>query len=222
MKNPIKLFFFIFLYLVSSNAYSFNYKQTHEFEIFRNNKKIGFHKLEFKNTGDKIVVNTQIEMIVRLGIIPVFKYFHQGEEVWIDNQLIESKTKTKKNNRNFKFEAKRKGKNIEIKSRGEIFEVSGDTLITSYWQQNWLNKNVLIDSQHGKKRLINVEKKNVEKIKNSNSSVFAQKYRVTGSQDKPNGKKIDYEIWYDDKDRWVKIKFYVKKSLIEYYLVTVY
>ena len=70
--------------------------------------------------------------------------------------------------------------------------------------------------------MINVEKKDFEKITTSNSTIFAQKYKVTGRQDKPNGKKIDYEIWYDDKGRWVKIKFFVRKSLIEYYLVTEY
>ena len=117
---------------------------------------------------------------------------------------------------------KKKGSKIEIESRGKVFLVDGDTLITSYWQQNWFKKRILIDSQHGKKRLINVEKKGFERIKTSNTTIFAQKYKVTGAQDKPNGKKIDYEIWYDEKGRWVKIKFFVKKSLIEYFLVTEY
>ena len=85
-----------------------------------------------------------------------------------------------------------------------------------------VKKKVLFDSQHGKKRLINVEKKDFEKITTSNSTIFAQKYKVTGRQDKPNGKKIDYEIWYDDKGRWVKTKFFIKNSLIEYFLVTKY
>ena len=135
-----------------------------------------------------------------------------GEKDWV----------FKKNSREFKFTAKRKGQKIEIKSRRKVFLVDGNSLITSYWHQNWLKKKVLFDSQHGKKRLINVEKKDFEKITTSNSTIFAQKYKVTGRQDKPNGKKIDYDIWYDDKGRWVKIKFFAKKSLIEYYLVTKY
>ena len=85
-----------------------------------------------------------------------------------------------------------------------------------------LKKKTLYDIQHGKKRLINVEKKSFEEIKTSYSTIFAQKYKVRGVQDKLNGKKIDFEIWYDDKGRWVKIKFFVKKSLIEYFLVTEY
>ena len=223
IKNPIKNFFFLIFFFFSNNAFCFNYKPIHEFEIFRNNIKIGFHKLSFQNIEDKIVVNTQIEMIVKLiEIIPVFKYFHEGTEIWINNQFVEAKTFTKKNNRKFKFTAKRKGSKIEIKSREKVFLVDGNTLITSYWQQNWLKKRILIDSQHGKKRLINVEKKGFERIKTSNTTIFAQKYKVTGTQDKPNGKKIDYEIWYDEKGRWVKIRFFVKKSLIEYFLVTEY
>ena len=222
-KNQIKIFLFLIFFFFSNNAFCFNYKQIHEFEIFRNSKKIGFHKLSFQNIEDKIVVNTEIEMIVRLvGIIPVFQYFHEGEEIWIDNQFVKAKTSTKKNNRKFKFIANRIGSKIEIKSRGKKILVDGNSLITSYWNQNWLKKKILIDSQHGKKRLINVEKKDFEKVKTSNSVIFAQKYKVLGRQDKLNGKKIDFDIWYDEKGRWIKMKFFLKKSLIEYFLVTQY
>ena len=75
-KNPIKYLIFIFFLFFSNDIIAFSYKPIHEFEIYRNNKKIGFHKLSFKNIEDKIVVNTQIEMIVKLGIIPVFTYFY--------------------------------------------------------------------------------------------------------------------------------------------------
>ena len=117
---------------------------------------------------------------------------------------------------------KEKGSKIQIESRKKIFFVSGDSLITSYWNPNWLNKKELIDSQHGKKRFINVEKKEIENISTIFGNISAQRYKVTGSQDKPNGKKIDYDIWYDNKKRWVKTKFFIKNSLIEYFLVTKY
>ena len=81
---------------------------------------------------------------------------------------------------------------------------------------------MLFDIQHGKKRFISVEKKDFEAIKTANDTIFAQKYKIRGMQDKPNGKKIDYEIWYDDKGRCVKTKFFIKNSLIEYFLVTKY
>ena len=221
-KKQIKIFLFLIFFFFSNNAYCFNYKPIHEFEIFRNNKKIGFHKVSFQNIEDKIVVNTEIEMIVKFAKIPIFKYFHNSKEIWINNQFSEATTSTKKNSREFEFRAKREGTQIKIKSRGKEFFVDGNNLITSYWHKNWLKKKVLIDSQHGKKRLINVEKKEIEEIKVLDRTILAQRFKVTGTQDKPNGKKIDYDIWYDKSDRWVKIKFYVKKSLIEYFLVTGY
>jgi hypothetical protein len=222
IKNPIKIFLFLIFFFYSDSVFCFNYKPIHEFEIFRNNKKIGFHKLSFQNIEDKIVVNTQIEMVVKFGIIPVFKYFHKSKEIWANNQLIEAKTSTRKNARNFEFLAKRNGSKIEIKSRGKVFMVEGNSLITSYWHQNWFKKKILIDSQHGKERLINVEKKGFEEIKTLNNTIFAQKYRILGRQNKPNGKKINTDVWYDEKGRLVKIKFYIRNSLIEYFLVTRY
>ena len=80
----------------------------------------------------------------------------------------------------------------------------------------------MIDSQHGKKRFINVEKKNIENVSTIYGNILAQKYKVIGTRNKKNGDKIDFYIWYDDKKRWVKIKFFIKNSLIEYFLVTKY
>ena len=221
--NQIKFFILLcFAFFILSNSYGFSYKKYHEFEIYRNAKKIGFHKLYFQKTGNKIEVNTQIEMIVKLGFLTIFKYFHNSKEIWNQNKLIEVKTYTQKNRRKFEFSAKRKGSKIQIESRKKIFFVSGDSLITSYWNPNWLNKKELIDSQHGKKRFINVEKKEIENISTIFGNISAQRYKVTGSQDKPNGKKIDYDIWYDNKKRWVKTKFFIKNSIIEYFLVTEY
>ena len=136
--------------------------------------------------------------------------------------LLKQKLLQKKTVQSLHLQQKEKVQKIEIKSRGKVFLVDGNSLITSYWHQNWFKKKILIDSQHGKKRLIHVEKKGFEKIKTSNNTILAQRYKVIGIQNKPKGKKIDYDIWYDDKGRWVKIKFFVKKSLIEYFLVTKY
>ena len=88
-KNPIKIFLFLIFLFFSNSAFSFNYKQIHEFEVFRNNKKIGFHKLFFQNIEDKIVVNTEVQMIVKfLRAIPVFNYFHKGNEIWIEIEFV--------------------------------------------------------------------------------------------------------------------------------------
>ena len=100
-KKQIKIFLLLIFFFFSNNAYCFNYKPIHEFEIFRNNKKIGFHKVSFQNIEDKIVVNTEIEMIVKFAKIPIFKYFHNSKEIWINNQFIEATTSTKKNSREF-------------------------------------------------------------------------------------------------------------------------
>ncbi len=224
MKTILINFFVLvcFYFCISSNSFGFSYKETHEFEIYRNAKKIGFHKLFFKKEDNQIIVNSQIRMTVKFGFLTIFKYMHDGEEIWYENNFIKANTTTQKNNRNFKFSANRKDSKIVINSRGKEFFVNEDSLITSYWNQKWLNKKILIDSQHGKKRFIKVQKKEIENITTAYGNILAQRYKVTGKQDKPNGKKIDYDIWYDEKKRWVKIKFFIKNSNIEYFLVTTY
>ena len=101
------LFLACFYFCISSNSFGFSYKETHEFEIYRNAKKIGFHKLSFKKQDNQIIVNSQIRMTVKFGFPTIFKYMHDGEETWNENNFIKANTITQKNNRNFKFSANR-------------------------------------------------------------------------------------------------------------------
>ena len=108
LKNPTKILFFLSILFLSNNAFCFNYKPIHEFEIYRNNKKIGFHKLTFENFENKIIINTEINMVVKLGILPIFTYFHENEETWEDNKFVKAITNTKKIKENLNLKPKDK------------------------------------------------------------------------------------------------------------------
>ena len=82
-------------------------------------------------------------MIVKLiEIIPVFKYFHEGTEIWINNQFVEAKTFTKKNSREFKFTAKRKGSKIEIKSRGKKITAITEAGLKKFKKKGVVDRNI--------------------------------------------------------------------------------
>jgi len=56
---------------------NFNYL---EYELFRNNKSIGYHKYDFKREGDNLSVISEVSFkITKLGV-DLYKYFAKSNE----------------------------------------------------------------------------------------------------------------------------------------------
>ena len=51
-----------------------------EYELFRNNKPIGFHKYFFKRNGTNLIINNEVNFkISKLGV-DLYKYYAKGQE----------------------------------------------------------------------------------------------------------------------------------------------
>ena len=81
----------IFSLLIFSKSFShvehyaeYNYL---EYELFRNNKSIGYHKYNFERNGDKLNVKSEVEFkITKLGV-DLYKYFAKSEEIYKNNKF---------------------------------------------------------------------------------------------------------------------------------------
>ena len=58
------------------------------YEVFRNDKRIGFHHIQFTRNGAEVRADIHIELDVRLGFIPLFGYTHHNTEIWRDGVLM--------------------------------------------------------------------------------------------------------------------------------------
>ena len=51
-----------------------------EYELFRNNQSIGYHKYDFHRDGDKLSIKSEVNFkITKLGV-ELYKYFAKSEE----------------------------------------------------------------------------------------------------------------------------------------------
>lgn len=64
------------------------------FRIMRNGSRIGTHSVQFTRTGEALLVHSEVEILVRLGPIPLFRYRHHNHERWHGGLFdsIDSKT----------------------------------------------------------------------------------------------------------------------------------
>jgi hypothetical protein len=95
------LIFYIF-FSVNLNAHVGHYKDLNiiEFDIYRNNEKVGHHKVIFSNKNDIREISTDVFFDIKLLGVSIYKYHSLGKEIYKGNKLIEFKSKTKDGNHN--------------------------------------------------------------------------------------------------------------------------
>ena len=68
-----------------------------EYELFRNNQPIGYHKYEFVRNNNNLTVNSIVEFkISKLGV-NLYKYFASSSEKYKNGKFLSFSSKTKQN-----------------------------------------------------------------------------------------------------------------------------
>jgi len=220
-KLLILLFFLIISYPLSAHIEHYKDLNRIEFDIYRNNKNIGKHTFEFiKSTEDLSVVSEINFEIKKLGIV-LYKYHAQGTEVYKDNKLVKFNSKTKQNG---------KEKFVNITLSNNEYNIDGssnksnaplDYMVGTWWNHSIIEAKAQISAVSGRIIKQKVTFLGKEKI-NINGKSYETLHFNFSSTDKKldKGKKLNTDIWYDEKTlNWIKATF-EKKGKWEYRLVS--
>ena len=91
-----------------------------EYELFRNNQSIGYHKFDFKRKGEKLSINSEVSFkITKLGV-DLYKYFAKSEENYEKGIFKSYFSKTKQNKKD-------RYVNIEIDSNNQNLIIDGSS-----------------------------------------------------------------------------------------------
>src|SRR5262245_58322171 len=66
-----------------------------EFDVFRDGSKFGRHVVIFHKAGDKLTVDSDIDLKVALGPVTLFHYVHDVTETYSAGNLLSVASKTK-------------------------------------------------------------------------------------------------------------------------------
>ena len=214
---------FLILYSSISIAHMAHYNKYNkiEMEIFRNNELIGYNFYFFKRNGDETIVTNQIKFSVKLLGKTIFKVEGYGEEKYFKDQLISYNSKTLQNNKkkfvNLLFNKDTKKLNIVGSSYNG--EVSNDIIIGNWWNHKILQSDIQISPLSG-----SVKKQVVTFIGKEKIDLYGKTYEVdhftikSKDQSLPEDKKLDFDIWYDQKRAMILKISYSKMGDWEYRL----
>ena len=219
------IFLIIILFSTTSvNAHVQHYDSLEriEFDIYRNNKHIGKHIFSFKKNDEELSVESQIDFkIKKLGVV-LYKYHVKGKEIYKDGKLIKFNSKTNQNGKEKYVNLSLENSKFIIDGSSHKGKVPTDYLLGTWWNHSIVEAPAQISAVSG--RIINQEVTFLgkETIKIGEKSYQALHFNFSSTDKKlAKDKKLNTDVWYDEKTlNWIKATF-KKKGNWEYKLILI-
>ena len=187
-------------------------------EIFRNDKLIGINNFYFSKENDSMKVRNIVQFKVSIAGIDLMKVDSESSGIYKDDMLIKFNSKTKQNDKD-KFVNLYLDQNQFIID-GSSFngKTSSDYIIGNYWNHSVVKSAAQISPLSG-----SVKKQKVKFLGKENITLYGNNYstlhfKILSSEDLPDDKKINLDIWYDEKTLLLLKISYQKLGLWEYRL----
>ena len=197
---------------VSLFAHVEHYKnlETLEYELFRNNKLIGFHKFEFLRNQDFLTVKSKIKFkIMKLGV-ELYSYKAESEENYMNNEFLSFKSNTNQNKKIKYVNIEKKDSNtLNVDGSSYKGSTSSDNIVGTWWNHKIVKSKAQISAISGRIIEHKVTFIGKENIKIGNRNFEALHFNFSSSNvNLPKNKKMNTDIWYDEKTSlWLKASF---------------
>jgi len=211
-----KVFFsLIIIFSINSQAIShvehyaeFNYL---EYELFRNNKSIGYHKYDFVRENDTLSIKSEVNFkITKLGV-DLYKYFAASEEIYKNNKFFKFSSKTKQNKKEkyVNISVDNIEDNVIIDGSSYKGKASKDAIVGTWWNHEIIKSKAQISAISGRIIEQTVTFIGKEKVTIGDKTFNTLRFNFKSSdQTLPDSKKLNTDIWYDEKTNlWVKAAF---------------
>ena len=221
----MKKILIIIIVLLSSNvlAHMDHYKKYNkiEMDIFRNGELIGYNYYFFKRNGEETTITNQLRFSVKLLGATIFQVESFGEEKYVGDQLISYKSKTLQNDKK-KFTNltyNNKSKKFDINGSSYSGEASNSSVLGNWWSHKILQADTQISPVSG-----SIKEQVVTFLGKKKINLYGKIYNVdhftlkSKDMSLPKDKRLDFNIWYDQKNAMILKVSYSRMGNWEYRL----
>ena len=169
------------------------------FTVMRNGDEIGTHEIEITSRGDRMEVEIETEVAVKLAFITVYNFDHEGHEVWQGGRLVSYESRTDDDGTEKSLRARAAGDHLAVDGSAAKRNAPASVIPGSLWNQATVAQSKLMNSLDGSEMAIAVADLGDEDVVAGGKSLRARHYSLTGD--------LQREVWYDSAGRLVKVRF---------------
>ena len=213
MKKYLLSIAIIFFLSIEIKAHIDHYSKYNylEYELFRNNKLIGYHRYNFKRDKSDLIVDNEVSFkITKLGV-DLYKYYAKGVETYKNGIFsgFNSETNQNKKEKYVNITLDPKDNNLIIDGSSFKGKVDKDLIIGTWWNHEIVQKKAQISAVSGRIIEQKVEFKGKEEVKIGDKVYKTLRFNFRSSDPSlSKDKKLNTDIWYEEGTYlWVKAAF---------------
>ena len=213
MKKIILSIAILFFFIPQSFGHVDHYAKYSylEYELFRNNDSIGYHKYDFKRDGDNLSIVSEVSFkITKLGV-QLYKYFAKSEENYEKGVFMSyfSKTKQNKKDRFVNIKLDQNKEKLIIDGSSYRGDANKDFIVGTWWNHEIVKAKAQISGISGRIIEQTVTFVGKEDIKIGDKTYKTLQFNFKSADETlPDSKKLNTDIWYEeDTYLWVKAAF---------------
>ena len=213
MKKLLLSISLILLLSSENNAHVDHYIKYNylEYELFRNDKLIGYHKFKFNRENGNLKIDNEVSFKIRKLGVDLYKYYAKGLETYENGVFSGFKSETNQNK-------KEKYVNISIDPIDKNLIIDGSSykgkadknmIIGTWWNHEIVQKKAQISAVSGRIIEQKVEFIGKEEVKIGNKTYNTLRFNFSSSDPSlSRDKKLNTDIWYEEGTYlWIKAAF---------------
>jgi hypothetical protein len=169
------------------------------FDVFLDDRAIGYQRFVLASTGDGMRIETRAEFEVKLLRITAFEYDHRNTELWRDGCLQAIDARTDSNGKQYAVNGKVRGESFVLETNGGERRLGGCVASFAYWDSKLLRQQrELLNSQTGEYVPVRIDSLGGHRIRIGEREVPVERYSIRGQG-------LDITLAYDTGGEWVAL-----------------
>lgn len=168
------------------------------FDIMREGERIGTHKITFTQTPDGVEAKTDISLSVDV-LWTTYDFNYRATDRWEEGLLAELDVSLDDDGDEREIKAWRDGANLMVDGPEGELKARGAVVPTTHWNPNVLKGSLVLNTLTGEIHRITLSDLGEEVVRTAQGPVLARHYVYNTD--------ANVETWYDDKGRWVRLRF---------------
>lgn len=173
--------------------------KTWDFDVYLGDDHIGEHRFVLSTRDGKEVVDIDARFNVKFWFINAYKYQHTNRELWNDGCLVEIDAYTNDNGDEYDVEGKKENGKLTLQINQKEKAIPGCVKSFSYWDQNIVKQNRLLNAQTGDYESVDITKLENESLNLRDRQVESQRYRISAE-------KFSIDLWYSLDGEWLALR----------------
>ena len=199
--------------LLSVRAYAAAHRDL-RFRALRHGSPIGEHRVTFRPDGNRLTVETRVEIAVKVLFFTAFRFKHEAEEVWQSDRLVSVKSTTDDNGTLLQVSGNAVADGFRIVGDDGPFLAAAHLLTSNaLWDSRIVRENRLIDVQHGGEIGLVTKQLGDEQVDTPQGPVRASRHQMITPY-------CAGSLFHDRDGRWVKGLLELRGQSVEYALAT--